>query len=82
MLLNMLILAWKLFKKRFDQITRSDGSVNTFIRHNQYVENDELVKIVLKLLTTATLSLTINDNSGITVPYNLILTLLMMVLVL
>ena len=57
-----------------DQITRSDGSVNTFIRHNQYVENDELVKIVSSSLTTATLSLTINDNSGITVPYDLILT--------
>lgn len=61
-------------RRGLDQITRSDGSVNTFIRHNQYVENDELVKIVSSSLTTATLSLTINDNSGITVPYNLILT--------
>ena len=55
----MLILGMEIFKKRFDQITRSDGSVNT-IRHNQYVENDELVKIVSSSLTTATLSLTIN----------------------
>jgi hypothetical protein len=61
-------------RRGLDQITRSDGSVTTFIRHNQYVENDELVKIVSSSLNTATLSLTINDISGITVPYNLILT--------
>ena len=56
-----------------DQITHADASVTTSVRHQQYVEDNEVVKISTNSLTASTLPLTIKDNSGTSVPFNLVL---------
>ncbi len=57
-----------------DQITNPDGSVTTSVRHKQYVENDEVVKITTNSLNMSTLPISVKDNVGKTVTYNLQLT--------
>lgn len=57
-----------------DQITKVDGTVSSSVRHTQYVENNEVVKISTNSLKIAKLPLTIKDSAGKTVTYNLVLT--------
>jgi hypothetical protein len=61
-------------RRGLDQITKSDGTVSTAVRHPQYIENDEVVKITTNSLNTATLPLTIKDSTGKLVTYNILLT--------
>lgn len=61
-------------RRGLDRITTSDGAVSTIVRHSQYIENDEVVKITTSSLNTAFLPLSIKNIAGITVSYNLILT--------
>ncbi|MDP4240199.1 MAG: DUF5627 domain-containing protein [Bacteroidota bacterium] len=56
-----------------DQITQADGTVSTSVRHPQYVENDDVVKISTLSLTSVTVPLTIKV-SGNNVAFNLVLT--------
>lgn len=56
-----------------DQITDGDGSVITSVRHTQYVENNEVVKVSTSSMATATLPLTIKDGGGNNVAFNLTL---------
>lgn len=56
-----------------DQIADANGAATTSVRRQQYVENDEVVKISTNSLTAATLPLTIKDNAGKTVNFNLTL---------
>jgi hypothetical protein len=57
-----------------DQITNPDGSVTTTVRRKEYVENDEVAKITTNSLTVSTLPISVKDNAGKTVTYNLKLT--------
>ena len=40
-------------RRGLDRITTSDGAVSTIVRHSQYIENDEVVKITTSSLNTA-----------------------------
>ena len=57
-----------------DQITQADVTVSASVRHEQYVENDEVVSISTNSLTTATLPLKMNDSGGKAHEYDLVLT--------
>ena len=60
-------------RRGVDKISRNDGTVETNIRHKQYVEYDEEVNIYTNSLNQARLPLSIKDNVGKDIPYNLIL---------
>jgi len=61
-------------RRGVDQRTMSNGATDTQIRHNKFVENDELVSISTKSLNEAILPLAIRDISGNAVNFNLHLT--------
>lgn len=56
-----------------DLITLADGTTSTSVRHPQYVENDDVVKISTASLTSVTVPLSIKV-AGNNVAYNLVLT--------
>lgn len=60
-------------RRGIDQITMADGTTDTRIRRNQFVENDELVSIYTKSLSESILPLVIRDNAGNAVNFNLVL---------
>jgi len=60
-------------RRGIDQITATDGTQRTTVRHEQYVEYDEEVSISTNSLTKSTLPLTIRDAGGIAVTYQLVL---------
>jgi len=57
-----------------DEITPTAGVVSTAIRHNQYVENDQVVTTTTTGLKSVTLPLTIKNSAGANVPFTLVLT--------
>jgi len=58
-----------------DQITNnSTGVVTTNVRHEQYVESDDTIKVKTTGLMTNTMLLSIKDTGGNSVPYYLTLT--------
>lgn len=60
-------------RRGIDQIILDDGSTDTHVRHNKYVENDELVGISTNSLNESILPLSIRDNAGNAVNFNLVL---------
>jgi hypothetical protein len=60
-------------RRGVDQRTMANGTTDTHIRHNKYVENDELVAISTKSLNESILPLAIRDNAGNAVNFNLVL---------
>ena len=60
-------------RKGLDQITQSNGTVSSNLRHTQYVENNELVSMTTSSLKTASLPLSIKNSAGTTVPFTLLL---------
>ncbi len=60
-------------RRGVDKITKEDGVVSTSVRHEQYVEKDEVVSISTNKLKVSTLSLNIYDTEGTAVNYNLVL---------
>jgi len=60
-------------RKGTDQITQSNGTVNTNIRHTAYVESNELVNMTTVSLKTASLPLLIKNSAGTNVPFTLLL---------
>lgn len=61
-------------RRGVDVITQNDGTKSTSVRHKQYVESDEVVEIYTNSLVKNTLPLTIKDDGGNTVTFNLPLT--------
>jgi hypothetical protein len=61
-------------RRGVDQITKTDGSTSTSLRHVEYVENDELVSASSQGLKVCEIPLTVKDSSGKDVSFNLILT--------
>lgn len=59
-------------RRGVDRITSGEGIV-TNIRHQKYVEQDEEVSITTNSLTKATLPLTIKDNDGKDVHFNVLM---------
>jgi len=57
-----------------DEITPTVGVVSTAIRHNQYVENDQVVTTTTTGYKSVTLPLTIKNSAGTNVPFTLVLT--------
>jgi len=60
-----------------DVVTGNNGNTalnQTIVRHAEYVENDEVIKMVSKSLTQTVLSLIYKDTAGNNVPYNVVLT--------
>lgn len=60
-------------RKGTDQITQSNGTVSTNIRHTAYVESNELVNMTTVSLKTASLPLLIKNSAGTNVPFTLLL---------
>lgn len=60
-------------RRGIDNIILDDGTVTKIVRHKEYVEYDEEVKISTNSLKQAKLPLTIKDKTGNDVIYNLIL---------
>lgn len=60
-------------RRGVDQIN-VDGVTSTNIRHEQYVEKDEVCGVTTRSLTTAVFPVTIQDNNGVAVTCDLLLT--------
>lgn len=60
-------------RRGVDNITLDDGTTSINVRHKEYVEYDEGVKIFTNSLKQARLPLTIKDRGGNDVVYNVIL---------
>jgi hypothetical protein len=60
-------------RRGVDEVT-DNGTTTTHVRHNEYVENDQVVNVHTKKLTVAGLPLLIYDNNGYAVNYTLTLT--------
>lgn len=62
-------------RRGVDQITNtSTGAVSSAVRHTQYVEKNDAVKITTTGMKSCTLPLSIKNSSGTAVPYTLVLT--------
>lgn len=61
-------------RRGVDQITKAGGAPTTNVRHKQYVEQDDVVKITTGSMSAANLALTIKDASGNNVNYTVVLT--------
>ena len=60
-------------RRGVDQITSVSGTT-TSVRHAEYVNNDELVKVLTNSLNQSTLSLSIHNEAGILVYFDVLLT--------
>ena len=56
-----------------DEITTAAEKV-TVVRHNQYVENDEVIKLATKAFNQVVMTVNMKDNAGKNVPCQLLLT--------
>ena len=56
-----------------DEITTAAEKV-TVVRHNQYVENDEVIKLATKAFNQVVMTVNMKDNTGKNVPCQLLLT--------
>lgn len=62
-------------RRGVDQVTNTTTSaISTSVRHNLYVEKNEVAKITTTGMQTCTLPLSIKNSAGTAVPFTLVLT--------
>lgn len=62
-------------RRGVDEITNTTtGVASTAVRHAQYVEKNDAVKMTTTGMTTCTLPLSVKNSAGASVPYTLVLT--------
>ena len=62
------------YLRRGTDVITKDGTTNTVVRHAQYVENDEVIKLTTKSMSQIVYPLSYQDNGNNNVYYNLLLT--------